>query len=240
MLTPKRKLNLFEFETTGEADKALANAIAEAMLEGYSKREKAVLSLSGGRSPVGMMRALSFAFAPWPAATILLVDDRETDKWATPRSNAGLIQNTFADTPASMAHFVPPVPEGARVASLDKVGAAPELVTLLRQGSDALVLGMGEDGHFASLFPEADRLEEAFDPNAVPGVLPISAPGAEEPRVTQNFAAINKSRALFLQLPNPQKLAIFNDILEGRMTGTPMARFLESAGPDLNIYTVTR
>lgn len=233
-----RDLNWFVFPNKQEADTALSHAIAQSLFDGLRKRDSAVLSLSGGRSPLGMMKELAFGFALWPTAKILLVDDRETDKWATPRSNAGLIQSTFKGTPASVAEFIPLVPEGAKVATLDETGGDPKLLALLRKGSDALVLGMGEDGHFASLFPGADRLEEAFDPKASPGVLPIIAPGADEPRVTQNFAAINIARSLFLMLPNAEKLNIFKDIHDGRMAGTPMGRLLATKGPALSIFAV--
>lgn len=240
MTSPRRPLNWHSFATKEEAEEELASAIAKTLQAASSRQGKAVLSLSGGRSPLGMMRKLAFSIAPWSNTTILLVDDRETDKWDTPRSNAGLIQHTFKDTPASMAKFIPLVPEGARASSLDETGPDPELAAILKTGSDAMVLGMGEDGHFASLFPQADRLEEAFDLQAEPGVLPITAPGADEPRITQNFAAINAAGALYLTLFSSEKHAVFMDIMEDRKPGTPMGRMLQTDGPALEIYTVPK
>jgi 6-phosphogluconolactonase len=77
---------------------------------------------------------------------------------------------------------------------------------------DAVVLGMGTDGHCASLFPDGDRIDEALQPEQPARVLPMRAPGAGEPRMTLTLAALVNSRAMYLHIEGAEKERIFEQI----------------------------
>ena len=75
---------------------------------------------------------------------------------------------------------------------------------------DALVLGMGEDGHTASFFPGGDRLTIATDPLTRNLVLPMNAPGAGEPRVTLTLPVVLDTRHLYLHIEGAKKRALLD------------------------------
>jgi 6-phosphogluconolactonase len=76
---------------------------------------------------------------------------------------------------------------------------------------DAVVLGMGNDGHTASFFPGGDRLPEALDLANAARVLPMRAAGAGEPRITFTLSALLDTRALFLHIEGDAKRQLLAD-----------------------------
>jgi 6-phosphogluconolactonase len=79
---------------------------------------------------------------------------------------------------------------------------------------DVCVLGMGTDGHTASLFPAADRLDEALDPDCPAPVLALRAPGAPEPRVTLTAPVLNEAARIYLLITGGDKRAVLARALE--------------------------
>jgi 6-phosphogluconolactonase len=68
---------------------------------------------------------------------------------------------------------------------------------------DSVVLGMGNDGHTASFFPQADVLDEALTSKTL--ALAINAPGADEPRITLTLPTILNTKNLYLHIEGPEK-----------------------------------
>src|SRR5690606_17518849 len=135
----------------------------------------ASLALSGGNTPKRFLQALSLQSLDWRDVIVTLVDERWVPE-SNERSNARLLRASLLQGLAAEARFLPlyrdtPEPEQA----------LPEIerdLAALPSPFDAVVLGMGNDGHTASFFPGGDRLAEALDPTATASVLPMRAPGA--------------------------------------------------------------
>lgn len=157
---------------------ALANRLAGELGDCLRRHDHASFAVPGGTTPGPVFDALSGAELDWPRVHVMLTDER----WVPaddPRSNAGLLEarlfqgHAAAATRVSLEVDGEPEEGAARLAD----ALAPELPLSI------CLLGMGSDGHTASLFPGADRLEAALSQRA-PHAMAIRAPGAPEARVT--------------------------------------------------------
>ncbi|WP_266168737.1 6-phosphogluconolactonase [Dyella subtropica] len=195
--------------TDGDAlARALAERVAERLRSGIAERGAALLAVSGGSTPVRFFQQLSRAELDWSKVQVALVDERwvpETHE----RSNARMVKTELLQHAATVAHFVPlyagaPTPEAGMVAVRARVAALP-------YPFDAVVLGMGNDGHTASFFPGGDRLAEALDLAGTARVLPMRAAGAGEPRITFTLPALLDTQALYLHIEGDTKRQLLAD-----------------------------
>ncbi|HEY9132143.1 MAG TPA: 6-phosphogluconolactonase [Dyella sp.] len=195
---------------------ALADRVAGQLRDAIAARGHALLAVSGGSTPKHFFERLSRQTLEWPKVAITLVDERWVPE-SSERSNARLVKSMLLQHEASAAQFVPlyadtPTPE----AGLPQVRAR---LAALQLPFDAVILGMGGDGHTASFFPGGDRLDEALDLNSRQRVLPMRAKGADEPRITFTLPALLDTRALYLHFEGAAKRDVFNDACEGNGKG---------------------
>jgi 6-phosphogluconolactonase len=90
-----------------------------------------------------------------------------------------------------------------------------------------VVLGMGADGHTASLFPEVTGLDALLAPDGVALVAPVTPAVAPHPRLTLTLAALAQSRARFLHITGAEKRRVFDAAIASLAAGTaslPIAR----------------
>ncbi|GIX22079.1 MAG: 6-phosphogluconolactonase [Gammaproteobacteria bacterium] len=218
----------------------VAGDIAARLREAVAARGRASLVVSGGSSPVPMYERLAAQALPWEAVTVTLADERWVDP-AHPHSNEGLVRRHLLVGPAAAASFVPlyapqPAPEAAEAvvdARLREAFAGP---------FDVVVLGMGEDGHTASLFPGAPELEAALSlpgSQAVFAVHPEPLPAnAPHPRMSLGLARLFDSRLLVLLFTGAAKRALFERIRrEPDARRWPVAALLGAEGPPLHVHT---
>lgn len=195
--------------TDGQAlAQALATRVAAQLRESIDARGQGLLAVSGGSTPVRFFRELSRTALDWSRVTIVLVDERWVPE-SHERSNARMVKAELLQHAASVAQFVPfyadaPTPEAG-------LGLVRARMNALPFPFDAVVLGMGGDGHTASFFPGGDRLAEALDLAGTARVLPMRAPGAGEPRITFTLPALLDTRALFVHVEGAAKQQILAD-----------------------------
>lgn len=157
----------------------LANKIASELGAALRSGGRATLSVPGGTTPGPVFDLLSDVDLDWANVSVLLNDERWVPE-TSPRSNTRLLRERLLKGRAAEATLVPlhadaPAPED-RLQELAE-GIAPHLPITV------LLLGMGTDMHTASLFPGADRLDEALAPDA-PILMALRADAAGEPRIT--------------------------------------------------------
>lgn len=131
----------------------LAEDMSECLQSGIAKRSRACLAVSGGRTPEHIFPALANKALPWDRVTITLADERWVDP-VHPDSNEGLTRRLLLQGSASKARFV-----GLKTSHENPFDGHAETETALATldwPHDVIFLGMGEDGHIASLFPDGD------------------------------------------------------------------------------------
>lgn len=196
---------------------ALATHIAVLLREALAERGRALLAVSGGSTPKAFFAQLSRESLDWSKVTVTLVDERwvpDTDE----RSNAKLVNTVLLTHAAASATFVPlytdaPTPEDGLAATTSRIAA-------LALPFDAVLLGMGDDGHTASFFPGGDRLAEALNLEGTAPVVPMRAADAGEPRITLSLPTLLNTRSLFLQITGAKK----RELLDAARRGLGAAR----------------
>jgi 6-phosphogluconolactonase len=210
------KLSLYEFADRPAQARALSASVAERLRAGLRERGQALLAVSGGTTPAEFFAQLAQERMDWEKVCVTLVDER----WVPAdddRSNARLVQTTLLQHAAAAARFVP-LYTGAATPELGLTGTEARIAALPLP-FDAVVLGMGDDGHTASFFPGGDQLDAALDLSGSARVLPMRAQAAGEPRVTLTLPILLATRALYLLIAGAHK----RDVLDAAMHGTPAA-----------------
>jgi 6-phosphogluconolactonase len=186
-----------EFQSAEQLARTAALAVADLLGDGIVARGRASLVATGGRSPGGVYDALSGLQLDWSKVTVTLSDERCVDATA-PEANARLVRERLLTGRAAAARFLPLWPEADE----------SEVRTLLP--FDAVLLGMGDDGHIASLIPGDPGLAAALDPAGERLLVSVPAGlGAPPlPRVSLTVSALTNARAIFLLIAGEAKRAL--------------------------------
>lgn len=213
---------------------ALAARIAAQMGRAIAADGQAILAVSGGQTPKLFFETLSRQALAWEAVTICLVDERFVPP-SHPRSNQRLVEQTLRQNRAASARVMPLYQDGEDVeAAASRADAA---ISNIRRPFDAVVLGMGTDGHTASFFPGADRLAEATDMATGRTVVAIRAPGAGEPRLTMTLPRLVDATLLVLHIEGEAKRAVIDAALKpGPVSALPVRAVCKAAGARLEIF----
>jgi 6-phosphogluconolactonase len=200
-------------ETFEDADAVAergAAHIRETLLRAVELRGRASLAVSGGKTPFPMLRRLAAQDLPWAQIDVLQVDERVAPDGDADR-NATHLQQAFAaclPEHAQRFHLMP-------VAGADPGAGAERYARLLRAvaGSPATIdlveLGLGEDGHTASLFPGDAALDVADADVAVTGEH------AGHRRMTLTLPALNRARSVLWVVTGDAKRAVLARLLRG-------------------------
>ncbi len=174
--------------------KEAARRMTKAMEIALAARGTATLALSGGTTPLPAYRLLAAAPLPWEQIKVFWVDERAVPE-DHERSNARAVREAFSG--AKLVHMYP-----MRAASGDLDASARDYEVLLRRevrpegglpALDLVILGLGDDGHTASLFPGEPAVNEELRL-----VVPVPAKGQREARMTMTRPVLANSRATLI------------------------------------------
>ncbi len=224
-------------EHTGATPAALAMHIAGQLRGAIAARGHALLAVSGGKSPIALFEVLRTQPLNWDKVTVLLVDERIVPHDHAD-SNTALVRRHLLQDAAAAASFAPffdSVPDRPDDATMETLaGRASQRLAALPWPLDVAVLGMGEDGHTASLFPAAPGLAQALRASGpVAWVRPATAPHA---RLTLTLPALLASRALLLSIAGAAKLAVYRQARQAADPALPVSLLLNQHEAPVSVW----
>jgi len=179
--------------------------------------------VSGGSSPIKIFHELSFMNLDWTKVNITLVDDRFVDKFHNDSNEKLVIENLMINKAANL-NFI-------------SLCNSPEKVLNINRPFDIMLLGMGDDGHFASLFPSLIKTNpNYFDLSSLPEIIYTEALGSPcHKRVSMNLSMILQSNKIFLLIPNKNKLDVYKEAKNNKKI--PLYFLLNQFKTKINIIT---
>ena len=220
------------FETREAASLAAAQAMAALLMRRLEGQYKASLVVAGGTTPRQCFAELAHMELDWQHVHVVLSDER----WVPPDSedsNERLVREMLLQERAASAEVLPVyVPDSDPATRTEELNQ--EIRNLPFPFACAL-LGMGEDGHFASLFPDADNLDKGLDTDSQHLCLPVTTASSPHPRITLTLSALSRSDEIVLLIFGDKKLEILESAKDPDST-LPVARLLLQKRAPVNVY----
>ena len=224
----------WDYDSPEEMSDAVAGDIGFIIESALDARGACLLAVPGGRTPRPIYAKLAAAKLDWRKVTIIPTDDRLVPM-QDERSNVRAIAQSFLPTGARV------IPIATEIADHKLAGnSADARLQDLPWPPDLAWLGVGEDGHTASIFAGPD-LQDALDaPKArrAVGVMPDPMPAdAPVPRVTLTRAALLSARTLLITITGEKKRELLEGaIADGQSSKLPIGRVLAEAEQPIDIH----
>lgn len=200
----------YRFDDREVLSEQLADDVASSLRAAIDDRGSASLALSGGSTPIPFFQALSRQDVDWSRVLVTLADER----WVSPDaddSNERSVRQNFMQGRAAAVRFIG-LKSAADTPEEGLADTARALAAIARP-FDVMVLGMGDDGHTASLFPHTDELAGALDlTRHDPPCASVRPPGLQ-PRMTLTLPAILDSRRIILHIAGESKWSVYEQAL---------------------------
>jgi 6-phosphogluconolactonase len=229
------EIEWWEYDDAGELADAIAGDIQFVIESALDARGSAVIALAGGKTPFPAYEKLAKAKLDWKKVTIIPTDERIVPL-GDPLSNVTALAKIFLPKGARVMPIVPEATPDYRAAGR----SADALCQDLHWPLDFCLLGVGGDGHTASIFPGPDFDEALNGPKerralgVMPDPLPPEAPVA---RVTLSRTAIASTRALMIAVTGDAKRKVLEQaIAEGPSSPYPIGRVLADVELPIDIH----
>lgn len=222
-----------KFRTPHDLNVDLALRVAGHLETDISLHGRATAVVSGGRTPIGFFQQLAKQDIAWDRVSITLADERWVDA-SHSDSNERLVRENLLIHRATDASFI-----SLKNKAMSAQKGQKELATRLKQVGkfSAVVLGMGNDGHTASLFPGMTNLVSGLDMESGLDCLATSPDTAPHERITLTLPRLLRSTIIFLHLTGTSKLQMLEEVLEGRdIYEFPIRSVLQQKVTDLEIF----
>ena len=225
----------WDYDGIAELADAVAGDVGFIIESALDARGQAIIALPGGKTPETIFTRLAQAKMDWKRVTIIPTDDRLVPV-TDPLSNVAMMAKAFLPLGARVLPLTSAAAEDYRMAGK----AADARLQELHWPPDLVWLGVGSDGHTASIFAGPDFDEALNGPKGrrALGVMPDPLPAqAPVPRVTLSRAAILSARAIMIALTGAEKRRVLEQAIEdGASSNTPIGRVLAEAEQPIDIH----
>jgi 6-phosphogluconolactonase len=231
---PSRWVHEHRFPDRQALAAALAGEIKVDLEEAIAVRGAGSLVVSGGRTPALMLQRLRDEKIDWTRLWVTLADERWVETNSAD-SNERFVRENLLTGPGAAAHFVglknpAPTPEAG-------ADWATRALTRVPHPFDVVVLGMGGDGHTASLFPGSMALARGLDPAATPACIAVNALVAPHARVSLNLPALLDARRIVLHIEGDAKWAVYQRArTPGAAAELPVRAVLQQKEVPVDVY----
>ena len=218
-----------------ELAELIVEQVVSSLKAAASKQGRASILLSGGSTPLPAYKLLANADLPWDQLQISLTDERRVDD-GHEASNAVMIWQSFLAKHPQVEWF----PLWQTGWSCTDVAEIKARTAEMQKPFDVVVLGMGEDGHFASLFPGCEASAASLNGKG-DQLLCTIAPNAPQERISWSMDALVEAKSLILYVTGEKKRSIIEAASEEGTpeSGLPIGYFLraiQQAGKTITIF----
>ena len=224
----------WDYDSLDEMADAVAGDIGFIVESALDARGSCLLALPGGRTPLPVFDKLAKADLDWKKVTIIPTDDRLVPM-DDERSNVRAIAKAFLRAGARVVPIATEIPDHKLAGN-----SADARLQDLPWPPDLAWLGMGEDGHTASIFAGPDLADALDAPKArrAVGVMPDPMPAdAPVPRVTLTRASILAARTMLITITGDKKRELLEQaIADGQSSKLPIGRVLAEAEQPIDIH----
>lgn len=218
----------------------LANEVATVIRNAIEQKGSALVAFSGGSTPKPLFEALANRDdIDWNRVKLTLVDERFVDE-NNALSNAAFLKRYLINHLPGHAAFIPLYRD-----KVDIEGAYPLILQELSDQLDtnglprfdAVVLGMGGDGHTASFFPDAQNIDELVTFDESKSLDRCESPSTQVPRITWSLASLLNTSFLALHFTGESKKAVFNTAVAGKdLSELPIRSVLLQSRTELKVF----
>ncbi|HHX82076.1 MAG TPA: 6-phosphogluconolactonase [Pseudomonadaceae bacterium] len=230
-------LHEHRFESAQALHEALYHHCCGALSRDLAQHERISILLSGGSTPLPLYRMLTTAALPWQRITPALVDERwvPTDD---PASNEGKIRECFTDNPVLQRNLVGMFIPGSSAREAES--QCNQRYAGLPQPASFCLLGIGSDGHTASLFPGAEGLATALDsvlPCQALQARPSPVTGPYLERMSLTLSGILATRQIILLFSGADKQRVYRQALsDANKLALPVAAVLQQTDVPIHVF----
>lgn len=227
-------IHFHQFDTRDELAEVLSATIAQNLQNAINLKGTASLIVSGGSTPKTLFEKLRKKKIEWEKVTVGLCDER----WVAPAhddSNEKFVKTWLLQDEASRAAF-----SGMHMDLMDAEEAeqtCSENIQTYLWPFDVLILGMGDDAHTASLFPDNPKLDKGFDLDNQALCVAIEPQSAPHMRMSLTRKAILSADHLYLHFEGKNKLAVFKEAENGENSyKMPIRSILKQDKKNVEVY----